>query len=141
MRLVFFKMFKINLDSKNTIKLQQNIFGIWIGSGKFSLLPREYSESTTSWNPVISPNFQMNGPKLCGNCVFPQNFHTRKLGEITAFTLSAVNVLKGHATDATDATTSSIYILFKVKFISWKFCTLTFTNLQNHDHSRSLNFW
>ena len=24
-------------------------------------------------------------PKLCGNCVFPQNFHTRKLGEITVF--------------------------------------------------------
>ena len=22
---------------------------------------------------------------LCGNCAFPQNFHTRKLGEITAF--------------------------------------------------------
>ena len=24
-------------------------------------------------------------PKLCGNCAFPQNFHTRKLGEITIF--------------------------------------------------------
>ena len=24
-------------------------------------------------------------PKLCGNCAFPQNFYTRKLGEITAF--------------------------------------------------------
>ena len=24
-------------------------------------------------------------PKLCGNCAFPQNFHTRKLGETTAF--------------------------------------------------------
>ena len=24
-------------------------------------------------------------PKLCGNCAFPQNFHTRKLGEITGF--------------------------------------------------------
>ena len=23
--------------------------------------------------------------KLCGNCVFPQNFHTRKLDEITVF--------------------------------------------------------
>ena len=23
--------------------------------------------------------------KLCGNCVFPQNFHTKKLGEITVF--------------------------------------------------------
>ena len=31
-----------------------------------------------------------NCPKLCGNCAFPQNFHTRKLGELTA--LYAVNV-------------------------------------------------
>ena len=23
--------------------------------------------------------------KLCGNCAFPQNFHTMKLGEITVF--------------------------------------------------------
>ena len=23
--------------------------------------------------------------KLCGNCTFPQNFHTRNLGEITVF--------------------------------------------------------
>ena len=23
--------------------------------------------------------------KLCGNCAFPQNFHTTKLGEITVF--------------------------------------------------------
>ena len=22
-------------------------------------------------------------PKLCGNCTFPQNFHTRELGEVT----------------------------------------------------------
>ena len=24
-------------------------------------------------------------PKLCGNCAFPKNFHTKKLGEITVF--------------------------------------------------------
>ena len=24
-------------------------------------------------------------PKLCGNCAFPQNFNTRKLGEFTVF--------------------------------------------------------
>ena len=24
-------------------------------------------------------------PKLCGNCAFPQNFNTKKLGEITVF--------------------------------------------------------
>ena len=30
--------------------------------------------------------------KLCRNCAFPQNFHTRKLGEITVF--YAANVRK-----------------------------------------------
>ena len=28
---------------------------------------------------------KFHSPKLCGNCVFPQNFHTRKLGEIMVF--------------------------------------------------------
>ena len=28
---------------------------------------------------------QNHRPKLCGNCAFPKNFHTRKLGEITVF--------------------------------------------------------
>ena len=27
----------------------------------------------------------VNRPKLCGNCVYQQNFHTRKLGEIPVF--------------------------------------------------------
>ena len=31
-----------------------------------------------------SGNFAI-GPKLCGNCAFPQNFHTKKVGEITVF--------------------------------------------------------
>ena len=41
-------------------------------------------------------------PKLCENCAFPQNFHTRKLGEITVFyalRLKVVNfqaILSGH---------------------------------------------
>ena len=26
-----------------------------------------------------------NRPKLCGNCAFPKNFHTRKSGEITVY--------------------------------------------------------
>ena len=29
--------------------------------------------------------FWANSPKLCGKCAFPQNFHTRKVGEITLF--------------------------------------------------------
>ena len=27
--------------------------------------------------------FRANRSKLCGNCAFPQNFHTRKLGEMS----------------------------------------------------------
>ena len=49
-------------------------------------------EANIAQNAVISPNFlvwtfcgKAISPKLCGNCVFPQNFHTRKSGEITAF--------------------------------------------------------
>ena len=57
---------------------------------------------STAKNTVISPDFLMwkfcgkaqlphsfgqfaIRPKLCGNCAFPQNFHTRKLSEITVF--------------------------------------------------------
>ena len=49
-------------------------------------------------NTVVSPNFlvskffekaqffaEFRGVKLSENCVFPQNFHSRKLGEITVF--------------------------------------------------------
>ena len=43
-------------------------------------------------NTVISTDFlvwkfcgKANRSKLCGNCAFPQNFHTRKSGEITVF--------------------------------------------------------
>ena len=53
------------------------------------------SKHCTVKNTVISPNFLVwrfcgkaqfshsfgrYRPKLCGNCAFPQNFHTRKLG-------------------------------------------------------------
>ena len=34
---------------------------------------------------TVSAQFRVNCPKLCENCVFPQNFHTRKLAEITVF--------------------------------------------------------
>ena len=42
---------------------------------------------TCDFNKVAQQlsNFRVNRPKLCGNCAFPQNFHTRKLGEITVF--------------------------------------------------------
>ena len=37
------------------------------------------------WKATVSAKFRANHSKLCGNYVFPQNFHTRKLGEITVF--------------------------------------------------------
>ena len=33
----------------------------------------------------ICIHFHSERPKICGNWVFPENFHTRKLGEITVF--------------------------------------------------------
>ena len=34
---------------------------------------------------TVSAYFRANRLKLCGNCAFPQNFNTRKSGEITRF--------------------------------------------------------
>ena len=34
---------------------------------------------------TVSAEFWVILPKLCGNFAFPQNFHIRKIGEITAF--------------------------------------------------------
>ena len=35
--------------------------------------------------PLLNGVKYRNRPKLCGNCVISQNFHTRKLGEFTVF--------------------------------------------------------
>ena len=52
-------------------------------------------------NIVILPSILgANRPKLCGNCAFPQNFHTRKLGEITVF--FAVNVTDSESLNFND---------------------------------------
>ena len=37
------------------------------------------------WKRTVSVEFRVIHPKLCGNCAYPQIFHTRKLGEITVF--------------------------------------------------------
>ena len=34
---------------------------------------------------TVSTQFLVIHPNLCGNCAFPQNFHTRKLFETTVF--------------------------------------------------------
>ena len=36
-------------------------------------------------------------PKLCGNCAFPQIFHTRKLGEIKVFFALKHSIITGSA--------------------------------------------
>ena len=41
-----------------------------------------------TWFPsveILRKGTVSNRPKLCGNCVFPQNFDTRKTGEVTVF--------------------------------------------------------
>ena len=35
------------------------------------------------WKRTVFVEFRANRPKLCENCAFLQNFHTRKLGEIS----------------------------------------------------------
>ena len=57
----------------------------------------------TTKNTAILPDFLVQKfcgkvqfrairPKLCGNCAFPQNFHTRKSGKIMVFfAVSAIN--------------------------------------------------
>ena len=37
------------------------------------------------WKGADSSQFRANRPKLCGNFVFLQNFHTGELGEISVF--------------------------------------------------------
>ena len=39
----------------------------------------------TLWKRTVSAEFWVIPSKLCGNCVFPQNFHTRKLSTISVF--------------------------------------------------------
>ena len=47
------------------------------------------------WKSSVSVGFRAIHPKLWGNLAFPQNAHTRKLGEIYALwiTSSSTNVL------------------------------------------------
>ena len=45
------------------------------------MVPVQHSVST----PFLNVHNLQNHPKLCGDCVFPENSHTRKLGEIMVF--------------------------------------------------------
>ena len=46
------------------------------------------------WKRKVSAEFQVLNSKLCGNCAFPINFHTRKLGAISVF--YAVRFTRNH---------------------------------------------
>ena len=60
-------------------------------TGLFGCSKRKYRNFTLfpgveiSWKHTVSAEFRAIRPKLCRNSAFPQNFHTRKLGEITGF--------------------------------------------------------
>ena len=41
--------------------------------------------ASISWKSTVSTEFRAICWKLCRNCAFPQNLHTRKLGEISVF--------------------------------------------------------
>ena len=45
------------------------------------------------WKGTVSSQFRAIRSKLCGKCAFPQNSHTRKLGEITIF-FAVINTIK-----------------------------------------------
>ena len=55
-------------------------------SGKYRRSAHRDCNINVKLNHKILPYFARNCPRLWGNCAFPQqNFHTRKLGEITGF--------------------------------------------------------
>ena len=64
-----------------------------------------------------------NCPKLCGNCAFPQNFHTRKLREITVF--FAVIMAKSRY---------EAILNFPKKYLIWSYLgvTLSTCNIENN---------
>ena len=76
---------------------------------------------------TVSVEFRKIRLKLCGNCACPQNFQTRKLGEITVFLRSGFvktsqNVWQGF---------KYVSCLFVAKFYDWLSCIQLF----NFTHS------
>ena len=55
------------------------------------IIPKVSGQKISAKNTVISPNFLVCRPKLCGNYAFPQNFQTKELGEITVFFTVNIN--------------------------------------------------
>ena len=72
------------------------------------------------WKESVSTSFWVIGPKLCGNCAFAQNFHSRKLGEITVFLalLQGSNIQNKSQLKEFDYIQSSFGI-FLVQMLDW----------------------
>ena len=75
------------------------------------------------WKGTVSAQFRANRSKLCGNCAFPQNFHTSKLGEITVFLAvhgnkstygSAEHRQKSYCFENNSATSNNTILIFWV---------------------------
>ena len=45
----------------------------------------KFPDAEILWKDTVSTELMTIVPKLYGNCVFQQNIHTRKLGEITVY--------------------------------------------------------
>ena len=57
---------------------------IYIALLNTSISP-DYSGVKVFWKRTVSGNILVNRSKLCKNCVFPKNFHIRKLVQISVF--------------------------------------------------------
>ena len=70
-----------NMNQKNSK------YGHSSGSFSPSKIPKFYLISWRGifWKGTVFVEFRTVHPKLCGNCSIPQNFNTRKSGEISVF--------------------------------------------------------
>ena len=67
-------------------------FLVWKFCGK-TQFPHSFGREIL-WKGTVSAVVSANRPKLCRNCAFPQNFHTKKLGEIALFYVVVVFTLQ-----------------------------------------------
>ena len=82
------------------------------------------------WKCTVATEYRVIRRKLCGNCAFPQNFHTRKLVEITVFCAVLMNNKQKHISDTVEhtccncllkeRTTFNIIMVFMTKSIAHK---------------------
>ena len=71
------------------------------------------------WKGADSSQFRANRPKLCGNCVFLQNFHTGELGEISVFYIVKLEALISRNVIFKKINSSVLYLNFGETFRLW----------------------